>query len=59
MVQTSCLKTPMTLQAHRQVEQNFGTKIATSENFRFHMHRNKKMFFYSPFSSILTMLTKN
>ena len=32
----------MTPKAHRLVEQTFGAKMATSEDFRFHMHRIKK-----------------
>ena len=41
-VQISSSKLQVTPQAHRLVEQTFGAKIATSENFWFQMHRIKK-----------------
>ena len=54
-VQISSSKLPMAPQAHRLVEQTFGAKMA-SENFRFHLHIiQKKMFFQSAFSFILTV----
>ena len=49
----------MTPQAHRQVEKKFfGAKMATSENFQFHMHIIKKMFFPSTFSIIFAVNIK-
>ena len=41
-VQISSSKLPMAPQAHRLVEQTFGAKMASSENFRFHLHRIQK-----------------